>query len=142
VAQSARVVDRCRARGAQDSRRDYAGFRSQFLRAAKAIPAAIVEGRGRDNDPEFARYVGIAIGEAYEVEYHLIDGRERGLISEAEYIDLTAKLDEVRRMLYGLRRKLRDDIRRAQQGSRSPDPVPPPPPIPTGAPAQPNQATT
>lgn len=73
-----------------------------MVRSAMSIPANIVEGRGQESPKEFARYLRIAINSASELEYHLIVGRDMGVISEADFEDVITRLIEVRRMLHGL----------------------------------------
>lgn len=47
------------------------GLRSQLLRATMSVGANIAEGASRDSRPDFARFVGIAIGSVCEVEHQL-----------------------------------------------------------------------
>jgi four helix bundle protein len=80
---------------------------AQLVEAAASIPANLSEGRGRETDPDFARFVTMAIGSANEVENHLQRALNRRLISEAVHSELTDKVIEIRKMLYGLRKALR-----------------------------------
>ena len=48
------------------------GIVSQIRRASTSIPTNISEGCGRDSDAEFNRFLTIALGSAFEVEYLLI----------------------------------------------------------------------
>jgi four helix bundle protein len=48
------------------------GLTSQMRRCAISIGSNLAEGRGRDGDPEFARFIGIAYGSACELEYELL----------------------------------------------------------------------
>ena len=59
-----------------DARRDFK-FRNQIVSAASSIAANIAEGYGRSAHPEFARFVGIAIGSLRETETWLRDGIDR-----------------------------------------------------------------
>lgn len=89
--------------------RDYAALRSQLVRAAGSIPANIVEGRAEKGEAQFARFVGHAISSAAEFENHLANARDLGVMTRSDYLALTDRLTEVRMMLYGLLRSLRDD---------------------------------
>ena len=58
--------------------RDFANLKSQLTRAAESVPAAVVEGCAAATQPEFGRYLDIAIKSANETEYHLLAAAERG----------------------------------------------------------------
>ena len=97
-------------RVAKGIRRRYdVSVRSQMNRAAESIATNIVEGRGRSSDAEFVRFLRIALGSAYELEYHLIAARDIGAISDADSGALISQVVEVRRMLYGLINRLMGD---------------------------------
>jgi four helix bundle protein len=81
-------------------------LRAQLNRAAPSIPANIVEGRRQPSDREFARFLRISLNSGWELEYHVIAARDIGAISAAESDTLVREVIEVRRMLYGLIRKL------------------------------------
>lgn len=55
---------------------------SQMERAVVSIPSNIAEGAGRRSDVEFARFLDIALGSAYELETQLIIAKRRKYISE------------------------------------------------------------
>jgi four helix bundle protein len=94
-------------RVAKGIRRSYdSGLRSQLNRAALSIPANIVEGRRQPSDREFARFLRIALNSGCELEYHLIAARDIGAISADDSDALLRQVVEVRRMLYGLIRRL------------------------------------
>ena len=67
-----------------------------------SIPANIVEGRRQSSDKEFARFLRYALNSACELEYHLIIGRDIGVLPETEFSSLESESIEVRRMLHGL----------------------------------------
>ena len=78
-----------------------------MARAAESVPACIAEGRGRSTDKDFAHFVSMAIGSVTELEYHLQRACDLALIDAEEHQALTAAAIEVRKMLIGLRKKLR-----------------------------------
>lgn len=66
---------------------------------------------------EFVRSLGYAVASASELEYHLQKARDLELITLGEYLALMTQLVEVRKMLYGLIRRLRADGDREPSGS-------------------------
>jgi four helix bundle protein len=91
------------------ARRFDSHVRSQLKRAALSIPSTIVEGCGHDSRAELARYVGIAIASASEVEYWLLVARDLGQLPPNDHSRLSANAIEIRRMLFGFRRRLRGE---------------------------------
>ena len=83
------------------------GLTSQLRRASASIPANIAEGCGRTGDVELARFFVIAAGSASEVEYHLLLAHDLGYLGHAEYDQLDAEVNELKRMLTAFIRKLR-----------------------------------
>jgi four helix bundle protein len=77
-------------------------------RAATSISANIAEGAAKETRKEFARFLGIAIASASELENHLLFCRDASL---APRMEVDARLDDtaqVRRMLFGLLKRLRE----------------------------------
>lgn len=58
---------------------------------------------------EFARFIGYSIASSSELEYHLIVARDVAAITVSDFHSLTSQLVEVRKMLFGLLRRLRSD---------------------------------
>jgi four helix bundle protein len=82
------------------------GLVSQMRRAAVSIPSNIAEGQARHTTGEFIQFISHAEGSVAELETQLILSIE---LAFAETEHATASfilLDEIRRMLNGLRRKL------------------------------------
>ena len=92
-------------------RRDNAGLIGQMRRAAISIPANIAEGSSRSTDADFARFLQIAIASATELEYHLEFAADTDLIARADFESRQRDVVEVRRMLIGLVRRLRQTVR-------------------------------
>ena len=94
----------------------YASLRSQTFRAAMSIPANIAEGRRQRSENEFGRFLGYALNSSSELEYHLIVARDTGAIPESDFVSLISQTITVRKMLYGLLKRLpipeRDPIRK------------------------------
>ena len=81
-------------------------LRSQMFRAAASIPANIAGGRRKGSEKEFARFLGIALGSASELENHLILARDTSVIPENEFVSLVDQTITVRKMLYALLKRL------------------------------------
>ncbi len=81
-------------------------LRGQIRRASISVMANIAEGFGRNSDKEFANYLNIAHGSAYEVQSHLYIALDLNYISEETFATLYGSLDEICRMLYALRKAL------------------------------------
>ena len=80
------------------------GLTSQMRRAAVSIPANIAEGRGRDIDRDFARFITMSMGSVNELEYFLILAKDLGYHDSPRS---AADLASVGRRLRGLRSSLR-----------------------------------
>ena len=89
-------------------------MKSQLVRAAFSIPANIVEGRGRQSEAEFARYLRISLNSAAELDYHLLAARDIGALTPEHHHRLTRKADEVAKMLQGLINRIESDRAAAQ----------------------------
>lgn len=81
-------------------------LRGQIRRASVSIMANIAEGFGRNSDKEFANFLNIAHGSAYEVQSHLYVALDLGYFEQGDFNALYEQLAETARMLYALRQKL------------------------------------
>jgi len=74
------------------------------LRSNHSTPAIfgirpnIAEGCGRGTDPDFARFLQIAMGSASEAEYQMLLSRDLGYLAEEQYVVLQGAVSEVKRM--------------------------------------------
>ena len=83
------------------------GLTSQIRRAVVSIPSNIAEGCGRGSDADFRRFLQMAMGSAFEVDYQLLLSRDLGLLTQSDYDSLFAQVCEVKRMLNSLLQKLK-----------------------------------
>ena len=90
-------------------REELYGLTSQLRRACASIPANIAEGFGRGGNAELARFLQIAMGSAYEVEYHALLAKDLGFIRTDAYCQLELRIVEVKRMLAALLLKVRTE---------------------------------
>lgn len=83
------------------------GLTAQLRSSAASIGANIAEGCGRPGDGEFTRFLGIAMGSASGLEYHLLLARDVGFLPASRWARLNEGVSEVRRLLLGLLRRVR-----------------------------------
>jgi four helix bundle protein len=91
-------------------RTSYTGLRSQLLRAASGVPGNIVEGSAKESDREYLRYLDASYASAKELEEHLMSAEETGFLESMVTAEFSARGDEVRRMLYALMKRIREDL--------------------------------
>lgn len=87
----------------------YTSFKNQIFRAGLSIPANIAEGRRRESAKDFAKFLSIAAGSSSELETHLMFARAANLIGESEFVSLVTQTIEIRKMLYGLMKRLSEE---------------------------------
>jgi len=85
------------------------GITSQMRRCSSSVAANIAEGCGRRGNTEFARFLGMAMGSASELEYFLLLSRDLGYLRSNAHESLAADVAEMRRMLNGLLSKVRQE---------------------------------
>lgn len=79
---------------------------SQLRRAARSVPANLVEGKGAGGPRIFARHVQVALGSICELDYHLLFARDRGYLDAELSEGLRNRAWEVRGLLLRLVRSL------------------------------------
>ncbi len=84
------------------------GLTSQIRRAAASIPTNMAEGCGRDTEPEFNRFMQIAMGSACETEYHLLLAKDLGYLGDVDYQKMNGQIGEIKRMLSTLIVKIKN----------------------------------
>ena len=82
------------------------GLISQTRRAASSIPANISEGCGRNSGADLARFLQIALGSAFELDYHITLAHDLGFIASKDSNNLAGDISEVKQMLYSLIQKV------------------------------------
>ncbi|HEY2497799.1 MAG TPA: four helix bundle protein [Candidatus Angelobacter sp.] len=85
------------------------GLISQIRRCAASVPANIAEDCGRRGNGEFHRFLQIAMGSASELEYHLLLSRDLKFLDDEIYKALNGRVEEVKRMLASLARKVDEE---------------------------------
>jgi four helix bundle protein len=79
---------------------------SQINRAAVSIPTNIAEGCGRETQKELIRFLYISSGSAHELEYLLFLSIELKIKAVENTTKILADIDEVKRMLASLIKKI------------------------------------
>jgi four helix bundle protein len=79
------------------------GLCSQLQRAAVSIPSSIAEGSSRRTSIDFARFLDIAIGSAFEVETQLIISNQIGYLEKEIFEKLLAELAIIQKQTNRLR---------------------------------------
>ena len=86
-------------------RNELHGLTSQMRRAAVSIASNLAEGAGRESKKEFMQFLSISQGSVSELETQLIIAHRLGYCSEIDY--LLTELDEISKMIIGLRRSVK-----------------------------------
>lgn len=83
------------------------GLTNQLRRASVSIPSNIAEGFGRKSDGDFSRFLSFALGSNYEVQTQLEIAYNIGYLEDKVFKPLILKLEEIDKMLKGLKSKLK-----------------------------------
>ena len=100
------AVDTYRAVAGAPVAKDY-GLRDQMLRAAVSIASNIAEGYTRETPQDRAHFLNIARGSCAELETQLFIAEAAGLMGSDAASALRSSSEEVSRMAYALRAKIR-----------------------------------
>ena len=83
------------------------GLISQIQRAAVSIASNIAEGSSRKSEADFARFLEISIGSAFEVETQLIIAKELNYINESDFEHLISHICKLQKQINALITKIR-----------------------------------
>jgi four helix bundle protein len=82
------------------------GLTSQIRRSAVSIPSNIAEGCGRKTNKDFANFLGVALGSAFEFETQLIICRNLQFIPENDFEFLEKEVHHIQNMIIKLQSTL------------------------------------
>ena len=82
------------------------GLVSQITRAAVSISANIAEGSSRNSDKDYARFLQIALGSAFEVQTYLVIAKEMNLAKVTDIEEIEIMLEEEIKMIHSFIKKL------------------------------------
>lgn len=85
------------------------GLISQLRRCAVSIPTNIAEGAGRNTDKDFAQFLNISLGSAFELDTLLILSFDLELLSDNQLPHFSNKISEIQKMTHGLIKTLRQE---------------------------------
>ena len=80
---------------------------SQLKRAGDSIALNIAEGSTGQSNKEFNRFLGFSLRSAIEVVGCLHIGKKRKIIDESDFEKLYAEMEEIVKMISGLRNSLK-----------------------------------
>ena len=75
------------------------GISSQLYRAAVSIPSNIAEGSARKSEKDFAHFLSMSLGSAFELETQLIIAEKCNLCADADYADLLLKVQSLQKRI-------------------------------------------
>jgi four helix bundle protein len=82
------------------------GMTSQMRRSSVSIPSNIAEGTARNTSKAFTNCLDISLGESFELETQTIIARRVGLLNQHDFESINQDLDEVQKMIIGLKSKM------------------------------------
>ena len=82
------------------------GMISQVTRATVSIPANIAEGSSRNSDKDYARFLQIALGSAFEIQTYLIIAKEMNWVTNEKIDPIEMSLEEEIKMMHAFIKKL------------------------------------
>jgi four helix bundle protein len=84
------------------------GLTSQIRRAAVSVPSNVAEGQARQSTKEFLQFLSHAEGSLAELETQILLSVELGFVWQEDVKEILAKIDELQKMLVGLKRKIEE----------------------------------
>jgi len=78
------------------------GLASQINRCSVSIPANIAEGCAKYSNKDFARFLQISLGSAYELETHLMLCEDLGFVSSHEISPVLEKIHRLQKRISSL----------------------------------------
>lgn len=94
------IVKKIYALVKQFPREEKFGIVSQITRAATSIPANIAEGSSRNSDKDYARFLQLSLGSAFEVQTYLTIAKEMNWAKEENIEEAELLLEEEMKMIH------------------------------------------
>ncbi len=86
------------------------GLIQQMKRSVISISSNIAEGAGREHPKEFLHFLSVANGSSYELQTQVILSEMLGYTDETEKDKLLNAIDEIQKMNFGLRNKIKKGL--------------------------------
>ncbi len=83
---------------------------AQMRRAALSVPANIAEGSAKQGSRELRRYLNISLGSLSELSYYLLFARDRGLLTQAEWLKVDGLREQAGRLVWRLLRSVNHSL--------------------------------
>ena len=90
---------------------DIYGLTNQIRRSAVSIPSNMAEGSARKGEKEFIQFLYISLGSMAELETQLIIANNLKYVNLNDYELMTGRLEEIRKMIIGLIKFVKNKIR-------------------------------
>lgn len=81
---------------------------NQLRRASTSIGSNIAEGCGRGSNKDYAHFLQMAIGSAFEVDYQLLLAKDLSYLDKENYSQINEKIIVLKRQLAALLQKVRN----------------------------------
>jgi four helix bundle protein len=94
------------------------GMVSQTRRAAVSVASNIAEGKGRASDPDLLRFLATARGSLFELRTQFVIAKGLEYLDTPKYNQLNSAIEEVGRLINGLRTSVRSRVEAAQKSRR------------------------
>ena len=92
---------------AMSSSRNY-GLKDQIIRSAISVPSNLAEGAERKGAKEFANFISYSSGSCAELMTQIMIASDIGELEQVKADEFITECREISKMLYGLRKSLRD----------------------------------
>ena len=81
---------------------------NQIRRASVSISSNIAEGCGRGSNKDYANFLQMALGSAFEVDYQLLLARDLTYLDAVEHVSVSQKVNVLKKQLASLLQKVRE----------------------------------
>lgn len=80
---------------------------NQLRRASVSVGSNIAEGCGRGSNKDYAHFLQMAIGSAFEVDYQIYLAKDLAYMNDENYKIISGKIDSLKRQFASLLQKVR-----------------------------------